>query len=231
MELRQLKSVSLASKIFMVVSLLLPLSAVASDAYIDTGSTRGQGYLFMDADTCFLVTPAHVAKSSNELSFLAVDRKSHVAKKVKEFDVDLALYELEKSNLCRSLPEYGSTRLSALLKIYRDGVIKTRLSDASVLQTKIEITGIDESYYLQVRVRSSSDTLKQGFSGSQLFVAEQPAGILIEVDEDGYGYVLRSDAIEKLLNGSVPKESTIKFSIINLIIIHYSLSIIHYLVT
>ena len=180
--------------------ILSPIPLYASDAFIKTEKSIGQGFLIERQKTCYLVTPEHVVGDANNISFMTADRKSHKAEIIKIFDVDLAILEVDDHNVCLHKQPEAKTRLISLLKIYRDGVLKSRLSDGSILQTKVTIKGIDQSEYLQILPRKKSDILKQGFSGSLLYIADQPAGMLLEVDDENVGYVYRQDAISKKLS-------------------------------
>ncbi len=189
-------------KIKLVVSSFLLISTnflYASDAYIKTDQSIGQGFLFEREDTCYLATPTHVVEDATGIQFMTADRKSHKAEIFKNYDVDLTLLKVLDSKACLHKQEEATTDLSARLKIYLDGVLKSRLRDGSTLQTKVTVTQVDDTEYLQIRTRKQSDILKQGYSGSILFIADQPAGILLEVDEDNFGYIYRQDAISKKL--------------------------------
>jgi hypothetical protein len=171
----------------------------ASDAYIKTDSSIGQGFLFERNNICYLGTPKHVVEDANSINFMTADRKNHDAKIEKLFEVDLAILKVKNPKACSFKQPEGKTRLRSLLKIYRDGILKSRLSDGSILQTKITITGIDETEYLQITPQKKKDILKQGYSGSILYVADQPAGMLLEVDDENIGYVYRQDALSNKL--------------------------------
>lgn len=180
--------------------LIIPSYLHASDAYIKTENSIGQGFLFERQNTCYLATPEHVVEGAINISFMTADRKSHKAVIFKIFDVDLAILKVDDFKACIHKQPESKTRLSSLLKVYRDGILKSRLSDGSILQTKVTIKGIDKAEYLQILPRKKNDILKQGFSGSILYIADQPAGMLLEVDDENIGYVYRHDAISKKLS-------------------------------
>ncbi|MET0123820.1 MAG: hypothetical protein ABW124_22540, partial [Candidatus Thiodiazotropha sp. 6PLUC9] len=177
--------------------LFLPLlnSTHASDAFIKTGSSTGQGFLLKRAEDCYLITPSHVVEAIENIQFMTADRKYHNAVIKNHFDTDMAILKVENTKACHLKQPEAKTRLSSLLKIYRDGVLKSRLSDGSILQTKVTIKGIDETEYLQIRPSKEKDILKQGYSGSVLYIADQTAGMLLEVDTENTGIVYRVDAI------------------------------------
>ncbi len=200
-------------KIKLVVSLYLLISTTflyASDAYIKTDQSIGQGFLFERKDICYLATPTHVVEDATDIQFMTADRKTHKAEIFKNYDVDLTLLKVPDAKACLHKQEEATTDLSARLKIYLDGVLKSRLSDGSTLQTKVTVTQVDDTEYLQIRTRKKSDILKQGYSGSTLYIADQSAGILLEVDEDNFGYIYRQDAIARKLQETFGDASEVK---------------------
>ncbi|WP_394172299.1 hypothetical protein [Thalassotalea litorea] len=187
--------------------LLISFHAVSADVQVITNSAQGQGFLYEHDEQCFVITPSHVIEDATKISILSAARKSYQAKVVNEFDVDLSILEIQDANkLCAKTDFEQKTKLSSLLKIYDDGILRSKLSDGSTLQTKVNIDGVDEAEYLQITPKRESDILKQGYSGSVLYVADQPAGILLEVDE-GQGFVYRSDALNEKLNAYFGLES------------------------
>jgi len=189
--------------------LFVPQFILASDAYIKTDISIGQGFLSEHAKKCYLITPEHVIDGAKNIHFMTADRKTHSAKTIKTFEVDLAILEVDNIKACRHKQTEPTTKLSSILKVYRDGVLKTRLSDGSTLQTKITIKGIDQTEYLQIEPLKKTDVLKQGYSGSTLYIAEQPAGMLLEVGDDNIGYIYRFDAItNKLSSYFTPVDTT-----------------------
>ncbi|GHF94874.1 trypsin-like peptidase domain-containing protein [Thalassotalea marina] len=179
--------------------LFFSFCSFAADVQIVTDVAKGQGFFYSNEGKCFVVTPSHVIEDAKEIKALTASRKSYKAKLVKNFDIDLALLELKaEKKVCRGAEFSQPTKLSSLLKIYEEGVLKSKLADGSTLQTKVNIVGVDESEFLQVKPQKVKTILKQGYSGSILFIANQPSGILLEVD-DGSGYVYRADALNKRL--------------------------------
>jgi hypothetical protein len=186
-------------RIYLLLVSIFSFAVFASDVQIITDTSKGQGFLYKHQDKCFVVTPSHVIDEATKISVLTASRKSYSAKLVKNFDIDLALLELKSAKkLCKKATFNQSNKLTSLLKIYEEGVLKSKLADGSTLQTKVNIVGVDETEFLQIKPKKDHDILKQGYSGSVLFIANQPSGILLEVDE-GSGYVYRSDALNKRL--------------------------------
>ena len=187
-------------RFILFIILICSFSIFAADVQVITDKAKGQGFLYEHNSKCYVVTPSHVIEDAKKITALTANRKSYNAKLVKNFDIDLALLELENAKrVCKRATFNQDTKLSSLLKIYEDAVLKSKLSDGSTLQVKVIIVGVDDAEYLQIKPKKTEDILKQGYSGSVLFIANQPSGILLEVD-DGSGFVYRSDALNKRLN-------------------------------
>ena len=181
--------------IFFLLALLPPLSAFSSVVQVITDQSLGQGFLYKSKSDCYVVTPSHVISDAKNIKILAANRKYYPANIEHRFDIDLALLKLsDEEKVCRAASFDQKINLSTLLKIYEEGVLKGRLSDGSTKQIKVDIPGVDETEYLQIKSSKEKDVLKQGYSGSVLYIANQIAGILLEVDE-GSGYVYRVDAL------------------------------------
>ena len=172
----------------------------SSDVLLQSSVGQGQGLLFENNGVCYAITPKHVVDSAQDIQGLMADRKSFNYTTVKTFDVDLAVLEpKEKINLCLGQTFSSVNKLTPLLAIVDDAVLKTKLGDGSTLQTKVKIVAVDNTEYLQIKAVDESDQLKQGYSGGALYIADQLAGILLEVS-DGSGFVYRSDALARKVN-------------------------------
>ncbi|MBV1909553.1 MAG: serine protease [Kangiellaceae bacterium] len=181
------------------IFLAYPTQSFSSDAYLKTKTSIGQGFLFERQSECYLATPRHVIQNEKKLSLLLANRREYQATLFHIFESDLAVLKVDDYKACRLKQPEPKVPLSALLKVYQEGVLKTKLADGSTLQTKVTIRGVDEREFLEIQAIKKINLLKQGFSGSVLYIADQPAGILLEVTEDNSGIVFRQDAIWKEL--------------------------------
>lgn len=179
----------------------------ASDVLISTDIGVGQGLLYKHNNVCYVVTPSHVIEGSKTLSGMTTDRKRYALEIEHKFDIDLALLTAKRQISWCSAQDFSlAEKLPTVLEIFEYGILKTKLGDGSTLQTKVDIIGVDNTEFLEIRTTNSDDSLKQGYSGGVLFVADQPAGVLIEVSE-GSGYIYRADALVQKLKQHFPSNN------------------------
>lgn len=187
-----------SKKISVLVVCFLPIFCFAEGVNVLSGTSKGQGFYYEFNEICYVITPKHVL-DDGQISLITSSRDRYFATIEKIFKVDLALL---KTNIplhhCEGERFSQNRPLRSLLNIYEEGILKTKLEDGSTAQLKVDITGVDSSEYLQIRPSNQLVKLKQGYSGSVLYVANQPSGIILEVDK-GYGYIYRSDALLKLI--------------------------------
>ena len=105
--------------------MIIPGLVYASDAYIKTGKSIGQGFLLERQNTCYLITPKHVVEGGDDISFMTADRKNYKAETIKVFDVDLAVLKVNAFKACINKQAERKTRLISLLKIYSDYICKS----------------------------------------------------------------------------------------------------------
>jgi len=193
--IKTLGSLSLIS-----LSALFSPFSYSSDVLVSADFNVGQGFNYLVNNTCYVVTPKHVIGDATTANIMLPTRQYFTADLAHVFDVDMAILE---SNIpeaqCNRNTFLQVSDLKKLLEVYQTGVLKTRLADGSVLQSKIVINTVDETEYLAIKPERADEPFKQGYSGSILFVAEQAAGVLLEVDEEG-GVVYRADALTGMLD-------------------------------
>lgn len=191
---------TIASLSFISLLTLFSPNSYSSDVLVSADFNVGQGFNYLVNGTCYVVTPKHVLGDAQTANIMLPTRQYFTADLEHVFDVDMAI-------LKSSIPEAQCNRntflqvsdLKKLLDVYQTGVLKTRLADGSVLQSKIVINTVDETEYLAIKPERADEPFKQGYSGSILFVAEQAAGVLLEVDDEG-GVVYRADALTQMLD-------------------------------
>lgn len=185
---------------FIIFASSLSATVSASDVLVSANFNVGQGFHYRVNDTCYVVTPNHVLGDAQSANIMLPTRQYQTAELEQSFDVDVAILKATTPMaLCNANSFLQVSDLNKLLGVYQDGVLKTRLADGSVLQTKVVIQAVDDSEFLAIKPERSDEAFKQGYSGSILFVAEQAAGVLLEVDDQG-GIVYRADALTELLN-------------------------------
>ncbi|WP_425667741.1 hypothetical protein ACPUEJ_23090 (plasmid) [Vibrio tubiashii] len=180
------------------VGLWVTSMTYASDVEIKTTSSLGQGVLYAHNGQCYVVTPAHVMDGETRGTALTAGRQHYPVTLLHTFEVDLAILRFDDiAPRCDKSPQ-PLNELDKVLTVVRNGEVLTKLNDASTLRTPIEVVGIDETEYLQIKASDQARPFKQGFSGSALYIANSISGVLLEV-EDGYGYVYRYDAMMERL--------------------------------
>ncbi|MFK8015831.1 MAG: hypothetical protein AB8G17_10370, partial [Gammaproteobacteria bacterium] len=201
-----MKSPSL--RFLLVSGLLSSLSAQAAVVEITTEKSVGQGFIFPQDGKCLLATPRHVIDGVKSISLRTSTNEKFTPSLVKRFDIDLAmlstpvpLWQCQRSTLEPAAP------LATLLSVYDSGVLKTMVGDASLEQMKVQIITVEETESLQIRPSNPDDQLKQGQSGSILYIADVAVGMLIELYE-GAGIVYRADALSKLMAGTASADGS-----------------------
>lgn len=195
--------------------------SMAADVQIMADEVRGQGTLQRRGDECLLITPRHVIEKSDfEIIATFPDRSEVEAMVLEQYAEDIALLRLN------SQPASGCTdrafdenQLTAILNSTTEGVLKRRDESGSASLLQVDVVGYDEHRLIRVEPRSSSKSIKQGFSGSVLYLNNQPVGMLInnENSESGseIGLVLRAETLNAVIDPffqSAKKDRTIYLS-------------------
>jgi hypothetical protein len=149
---------------------------------------------------CFVVAPHHVVARAGVIQAVAENGETAEVSVLRPFvRADLAILEQRSGPALPCPPWSVPPDLSA------------RLSDASV-GAVLRLRNEDGLFFMPVWIRHvgvetitiaprDADRLESGMSGSQLLVGGVFAGVLLSVDaESGRGNVLRSDAIDRLVN-------------------------------
>src|SRR5690606_34736975 len=196
-----MKTIKILSSLSLIsLSALFSPSSYSSDVLVSADFNVGQGFNYLVNGTCYVVTPKHVIGDASTANIMLPTRQYFTADLAHVFDVDMAILE---SNIpeaqCNRNTFLQVSDLKKILDVYQTGVLKRRLADGSVLQSKIVINTVDETEYLAIKPERADEPFKQGYSGSILFVAEQAAGVLLEVDDEG-GVVYRADALTSMLD-------------------------------
>ena len=173
----------------------------SSDAFVSADGSFGQGYFRTRGNECLFITPAHVVEDAGEITLITDSRKEISADILNIFPGDIALLKvnLKGKETCPKSSWSNGNKLSAFLKIYGDGYIITRLEDGSSLRTEVKIQGYDKFSTIKITSLNPKVDISKGFSGSPLFVADRPAGMLLSV-KNGIGKVTRQDALNSYLS-------------------------------
>lgn len=173
------------------------VQAVASDAYLKADENEtGQGIFRQRNTECLLITPAHVVENALVIEATTADRSQYQAEVIELFPGDLSVLRLktDHSVACRQARWPSREQLNALLGTEKQGELHTMLADGSIRKIPVEVIGYDKYRNINIRPINQEDALAKGASGSPLFLAGQPAGMLLSVN-NGVGNVIRQDAL------------------------------------
>ena len=194
--------------------------AIASDVLLMSGGVRGQGTLQRRGNECIVITPKHVVENSDFGVFATFpDRTETEAIVLERYAEDIALLRLETqpSDGCPDRA-FNENQLKAILNSAADGVLKRRDETGAASLLQVDISGYNEHRLIYIEPRSSSKSIKQGFSGSVLYINSQAVGMLINNEKSGNetGLVLRAETINASIDPffqSVQGERTLHLSL------------------
>lgn len=89
-----------------------------------------------------------------------------------------------------------------MLNSVTEGVLKRRDETGSASLLQVDVVGYDEHRLIRIEPRSSTKSIKQGFSGSVLYLDSQPVGMLInnERSDSETGLVLRAETLNATID-------------------------------
>lgn len=164
-------------------------TALGQPVFIKTEFKNGQGTLRSRGDQWYVITAAHVVEGYPAKVLL--DNKDHWVNAISVFrKSDIEILRLE-SKLDASLS-------TTTWRDSKSPEIRTMLTDGSILYTAVtkKITN-NESVRVKVTVTDSFERIREGMSGSMLYVENEKAGMLDSVSTDGEGNILLIKEIEK----------------------------------
>ncbi|MCI5207344.1 MAG: serine protease, partial [Candidatus Electrothrix sp. ATG2] len=187
--------------LYLIAISIFATEAMGSDAYVLAEEEFGQGFFRSRGVECFFITAGHVVADAAEVELITSGRRKFTASLNTIYPDDVAILrvELSKDMRCPKGSWGAGEKLKTLLTMEQDGVIKKRLNDGSILQTKVTIKTYDDIRYIQITPKDSNVHFSKGFSGSPLYVAGKPAGMLLSV-ANGIGKVFRQDALNNTVS-------------------------------
>jgi len=180
------------------------LVAVAAPVHVLVKShEQGQGMLLRRADTCYLLTAAHVVRGSDIATLIGSTgaRRFGEARLVVRFEAeDLALlrvtgalarecggeFDEYRDDLGRTLSARDTGSLPFVFDSDKSG------PEGGIGRVPIVVTDLGPDW-LRIATTRAGDTIEQGRSGSVLLVADRVAGVLVAVEPSGEGKVARID--------------------------------------
>ncbi len=176
-------------------------NAYASDVVVESETDIGRGILRSVGGSCFIYTPQHVAENSAGIVYVSSSQvRDRQASVLTSFPVDLALLKLpdEDNIMCdRSSWQDEGERVGAILEIQKNGILSLRKKSGGLSDLNVRFSSKDLHSFFYIQPMNASQKIRQGMSGSIVYVATYPVGMLVSV-EDGRGKVLRIDTIANI---------------------------------
>jgi hypothetical protein len=177
---------------------LTTFAAAAAPVHVLVKSQElGQGMLLRRADTCYLLTAAHVVRGSDTATLIGSTgtRRFGEARLVARFEAqDLALLRVTGALAQECGGEYDDYRddLGRTLSARATGTLPFVVEDGGIGRVPIVLTDLGPDW-LHIATTRAGDSIEQGRSGSVVLVADRVAGVLVAVEPDGEGKVARID--------------------------------------
>lgn len=196
----------------LMACLSAPHAAGAQQALIRAEDTTGQGLLRSRGDRCYAVTPSHVLGSDTSVLATAPGRElgeGDLLRRIPSAPEAIALITLRGIPLSVCPAFEGAVSLDTLLRSHSEATLRLVRADGSIDQLPLLVGSVEVE---TLEVRSAAGSLAQGMSGGTVLIADQPAGLLFDVTDEGHiGRVGRWDRIsERLvphLTNSMPAEA------------------------
>lgn len=172
---------------------------------IEGGRRLGQGVtLPYRSRDCLLIVPSHVVDSATVAIELTGNggayRDVMGFRRLAVLGTDLTILRVQFDLPAPCVP-WNSEGVSAALARPRRTYLRWRGEDA-VVTLDVDIVSSDYSNIV-IRPSDSTDELTKGMSGAQLVVNDVMAGMLLSIDGESRGTVLRSDRMAVLLADDV----------------------------
>ena len=194
-----------------LASLYTPNMAYAQQALIRAEDT-GQALLRSRGERCYAVTPSHVLGAETSVLATAPGRErgeGDLLSRIPSAPEAIALIALRGIPLSVCPVFEGAVSLDTLLRSHSEATLRLVRADGSIDQLPLLVGSVEVE---TLEVRSAAGSLAQGMSGGTVLIANQPAGLLFDVTDEGHtGRVGRWDRIsERLLphlTNAIPAEA------------------------
>ena len=175
-------------------------STYASDVFIETDMEFGRGILRAVGNECLVYTPKHVVEDSAGIFVSGRFKRDVEASLLTTYPQDLAVLSIPQNDieLCQeSTWKDGGARVSAILNSASKAKLSFRKKNGGLTEYDLKIVEKGIHTYFHVKLDNSKKSIKQGMSGSTIYVGSYPIGMLVSVN-DGIGKVLRLDDITNI---------------------------------
>lgn len=190
-----------------IATIAAPALALEAHLSVDGGG-RGQAALFTRGGACFALTPRHVI-SGRRYSMLLIPggeegprhAEGDVCAEWPELDLSLLRVKGQAPSGCGD-PLATVPPVERLLPAGGAGALRYSNENGSTEWMDVLVTFRGHGRTVGVRPRGSTDQLRQGLSGSTLYLSDLPAGLLVSAtaDPSAEGEVVRLDFVVPLLN-------------------------------
>ncbi len=191
--------------------LLIPLSigstaafAQYTNVFIQAGAKVGRGIAVTRGLDCFAITAGHVVQEPFPISVVGQQRRRSAATvQWSNNQFDVAVLRLANgAELCGRDHYIAATDLAPRLKIGARALLGGRREDGSAEEIPVTLSAWGPDH---ITIGAGTTVLHEGLSGSVLYVAQEPAGILTSVSTgQNTGRVVRVDRIQALIGSFLP---------------------------
>ena len=181
------------------IALLLIVFAPAAQAQqaLVRAGTVGQAMLRSRVDQCYAIMPQHVLGEETAANLVAPGRRlgdATLRRRIPAAPEEIALMSVRAIPDALCPPFEGLESLEGSLRQKAAAAIRLVRPDGSVERVPLIVQFIDVATF-EVRPETGS-VLAQGMSGGTVLLGDQPAGLLVDVEEGGQlGRVARLDRI------------------------------------
>ncbi len=179
----------------------------ASDVFIETDMEFGRGILRKVGSTCLVYTPRHVIEDTDDIYVSGRFKRDIEVSLLTQYPQDLAVLMIPANavDICQeSSWRDGGDRVSAIINSSKKATLSFRKKNGGMTEYDLDIVQKEIHSYFYVKLSDSKKSIKQGMSGSTVYVSNYPIGMLVSVN-DGIGKILRIDEITNISQSVVSK--------------------------
>ncbi|MGI4976810.1 MAG: hypothetical protein ACRYG6_07690 [Janthinobacterium lividum] len=181
----------------LLVGALVSFPAVghAQQAFVRADGV-GQALLRSRGDRCYAITPSHVLGAETSVVATAPGRErgeGDLLARIPTAPEPMAFVALRGIPITVCPAFEGTVSLDDVLRAHAGATLQLVRADGSIDRVPLVLGSVEVE---TLEVRSDTGALEQGMSGGTVLVADQPAGLLVDVTEEGHvGRVARLDRI------------------------------------
>ncbi len=201
-------------KFFIAAALLLtfalPLQASDDQVYIalwEDGDNveKGQGLFMKRGAECLVIAPKHLFTENRgaDIKLTLGDKTIVNAEVIEKYAEDIAILRPDANTTypCRSQP-FSNIQLDQLIDASTKATLHRRDAKGNVKLLHVRINTYDTYKSITVIPDATSGNLKQGYSGSSLFIDGHNVGMLTDIntETDNVGIVMQSRTLNSIVS-------------------------------